>query len=127
MNDPRLQGLPMVLETPIDAPDPKDSKKKIEDKGVWAREIKLLESLVGMDAESEEFKALDEELQEQGRAERERVQDQVDRREEKKKEKAGKGGKKKGGATVKDMFAKANAKKGKKGVEESSGGSGEES
>ncbi|KAF4300646.1 Endodeoxyribonuclease IV [Botryosphaeria dothidea] len=134
MNEPRLQGLPMVLETPIDAPDPKDSKKKIEDKGVWAREIKLLESLVGMDPDSEEFKKLDSELQEAGKGERERVQDQVDRREEKKKEKAGKekskatkgAGKKKSEVSVKDMFAKARGKKAAK--EQTSGeSSGEES
>lgn len=119
MNEPQLQGLPMVLETPIDVPDPKDPKKTAEDKGIWAREIKLLESLVGMDPESEEFKKLDWELQEKGKGERERVQDQVDRREEKKKEKAEKDkakaekgtAKKKPGASVKDMFAKAKGKK----------------
>ncbi|KAL0257706.1 DNA-(apurinic or apyrimidinic site) lyase [Diplodia seriata] len=123
MNDSRLQGLPMVLETPIDSPDPKNPKKTIDDKGLWAREIKLLESLVGMDVESEEFKQLDTELQERGRSERERVQDQVDRREEKKSAKTKT--KKGGAAAVKDMFAKAKPKKGKK--EESSGeGSGEE-
>ncbi|KAB2572118.1 putative dna-(apurinic or apyrimidinic site) lyase 1 protein [Lasiodiplodia theobromae] len=128
MNDPRMQGLPMVLETPIDSPDPKDPKKTVDDKGIWAREIKLLESLVGMDVESEEFKKLDSELQERGKSERERVQDQVDRREEKKKAKEDKGAgkKRKGPATVKDMFAKAKTKKAKK--DESSGeGSGEES
>ncbi|OJD29053.1 ap endonuclease 1 [Diplodia corticola] len=117
MNDPRLQGLPMVLETPIDGPDPADPKKTVEDKGVWAREIKLLESLVGMDVEGEEFQRLDAELQERGRGERERVQDQVDRRGEKKsaktKTKTTTTTKKKGAAAVKDMFAKAKPKKGK--------------
>ncbi|EOD46765.1 putative dna-(apurinic or apyrimidinic site) lyase 1 protein [Neofusicoccum parvum UCRNP2] len=127
MNDARLQGLPMVLETPIDAPDPQNPKKNVEDKGVWVYEIKLLESLVGMDAESEEFKKLDEELQERGKGERERVQDQVDRREEKKKTKTEKGGKKKAAVTVKNMFAKAKGKKGKKASDESSEASDEES
>lgn len=133
MNDPRMQGLPMVLETPIDSPDPKDPKKTVDDKGIWAREIKLLESLVGMDVESEEFKKLNSELQERGKSERERVQDQVDRREEKKKAKEDKGAgkKRKGPATVKDMFAKAKTKKAKtkkaKKDESSGEGSGEES
>ncbi|KAI5846765.1 DNA-lyase [Tricharina praecox] len=62
VNDARLHGLPMVLETPNG-----------EDPGVWAKEIKLLESLVGMTGEEAEFKALVEELQELGRSERERV------------------------------------------------------
>ncbi|KAF2147228.1 uncharacterized protein K452DRAFT_261560 [Aplosporella prunicola CBS 121167] len=104
MNEPRLHGLPMVLETPIDVPNPDDPKgKKIDDKGVWAREIKMLEELIGMDVEGDDFKKLEMELQEQGKSERERVQDQVDRREEKKKAKGNKGGKKgAGGRKAKD-------------------------
>lgn len=78
MNDERFHGLPMVLETPIDVVD--ENGKKIEDKGVWAREIKMLESLVGMDVDSEEFKTLSARLQEEGSAERERVGDQVQRK-----------------------------------------------
>ncbi|USP80060.1 hypothetical protein yc1106_07334 [Curvularia clavata] len=78
MNDERFHGLPMVLETPIDIID--KNGKKMEDKGVWAREIKMLESLVGMSVNSEEFKTLSAQLQEEGAAERERVGDQVQRK-----------------------------------------------
>lgn len=81
VNEPRLWGLPMVLETPIDvvAAD----GKKDEDKGIWAREIKLLESLVGMDIDSKEFVELEESLQKQGIKEREKVQDQIGRKKAK--------------------------------------------
>jgi AP endonuclease-1 len=78
MNHAPFAGMPMVLETPIDRPG--SDGKPVEDKKVWADEIKLLESLVGMDAESEEFKQLEEELQAKGEAERNKIQDQVDRK-----------------------------------------------
>ncbi|KAK7567740.1 DNA-lyase [Phyllosticta citricarpa] len=113
MNEPRLRGLPMVLETPIDVPDPKNPGKTTEDRAVWAREIKLLESLVGMDAESDAFVQLEAELQERGRSERERVQAQVDKREEKK-----------GGKQTKLSFGRV--KKKKKGEEDGGEGSEEE-
>ncbi|KAF2421835.1 DNA-lyase [Tothia fuscella] len=96
VNESRLWGLPMILETPIDVKDP-ETKKEVPDKSIWAREIKLLESLVGMDVESAEFKRMQVELQEKGLAERERVQDQVDRREEKKKARSTKGAKRRKG------------------------------
>ncbi|TLD35269.1 AP endonuclease [Venturia nashicola] len=86
VNDERMWGLPMVLETPIDVKD-KETGKEVPDKSIWAKEIKLLESLVGMDTESEEFLTLEKELQEKGVSERERVQAQVDKLEEKKKRK----------------------------------------
>jgi AP endonuclease-1 len=70
--------LPMVLETPIDKKD--ENGKKIEDKSVWAREIKMLEQLVGMDIESDEFQKLEAELHEEGSSERERIGDQVKKR-----------------------------------------------
>jgi AP endonuclease-1 len=81
VNDERLHGLPMVLETPIDGVD--ENGKKTEDKSIWAREIKMLESLVGMDVESREFKELEAELQEEGVDERKRVGEQVDRKKAK--------------------------------------------
>lgn len=90
VNDSRMWGLPMVLETPIDVKD-KDTGKEVPDKSIWAKEIKLLESLVGMDSESEEFSKLEKELQEKGISERERVQAQVDKKEEKRKPKEKKG------------------------------------
>ena len=78
VNDERLHGLPMVLETPNDSIDA--NGKKIEDKSVWAREIKMLEKLVGMDVESDEFKDLEKRLHEQGEGERERIGGQVERK-----------------------------------------------
>ncbi|KAI1200559.1 xylose isomerase-like protein [Nemania serpens] len=81
-----LAGLPMVLETPIDRPGP--DGKSVEDKQIWADEIKLLESLIGMDASSDEFTALKEKLQKQGASERAKIQDQVDRKSAKDKKKS---------------------------------------
>ncbi|KAF4498725.1 AP endonuclease 1 [Fusarium agapanthi] len=78
MNHAPFAGMPMVLETPIDRPGA--DGKSVEDKRVWANEIKLLERLVGMDAETEEFKDLGNELQAQGESERNMIQDQVDRK-----------------------------------------------
>jgi len=89
MNEKRFWGLPGVLETPISAVDddgaPVNDKggKQVEDKGIWAREIKLLESLVGMDIDSEDFKAMDRDLQRKGAPERERVLAQVEKKEKK--------------------------------------------
>ncbi|CAJ2501993.1 Uu.00g048460.m01.CDS01 [Anthostomella pinea] len=99
MNHDGFPGLPMVLETPIERKGP--DGKTIEDKQVWADEIKLLESLIGMDAESEEFAALDTRLQAQGASERDKIQDQVDR----KSAKDAKKGAKKGGGRKKKKTA----------------------
>lgn len=110
MNEDRFQGLPMILETPIDRPAPSSSPKDkpVEDKSVWAREIKLLESLIGMDPESSEFLALEAKLSEEGRAERQKHQAQYERKldavAKKKQKEIGKGQK-----SLDDMF------KGKKG------------
>lgn len=82
----------MVLETPNAKKD--DKGRTIEDKQVWADEIKLLESLIGMDADSEDFAMLEKQLQARGAAERHRIQDQVDK-------KSAKGGGKKGAGTKK--------------------------
>lgn len=81
VNDERLHGLPMVLETPVDVVG--ENGKKIEDKSIWAREIKMLEKLVGMDVESDEFKELEAKLQEEGKGEREKIGDQVERKKAK--------------------------------------------
>ncbi|KAJ4303553.1 DNA-(apurinic or apyrimidinic site) lyase [Kalmusia sp. IMI 367209] len=96
VNDQRLHGLPMVLETPIDVKD--ENGKTKEDKSVWAREIKMLEQLVDMDMESEQFKKWESELYEEGTGERERVGDQVKRRAEKNASPKKKKGKKKVGS-----------------------------
>ncbi|KAI1433038.1 AP endonuclease, partial [Xylaria sp. CBS 124048] len=96
VNHDALAGLPMILETPIDRPGL--DGKTVEDKQVWADEIKLLERLIGMDPTSDEFNALEQELQAQGASERAKYQDQVDRRKDKdakKGKREGKGRKKK--------------------------------
>ncbi|KAL4767692.1 xylose isomerase-like protein [Aspergillus nidulans var. acristatus] len=117
MNEPRFEGLPMILETPIDripaaatngakeeaaeeevepgASDdeikPKTKKKQqkklaaakaVPDYSIWAREIALLESLIGMDPESDEFRALEAELSEEGRETREKHMEQYLRKQE---------------------------------------------
>ncbi|KAH8159604.1 hypothetical protein CIB48_g8644 [Xylaria polymorpha] len=86
VNYDSLAGLPMVLETPIDRPGP--DGKSVEDKQIWADEIKLLESLIDMDASSAEFTALEEKLHAQGASERAKIQDQVDRKSAKDSKKA---------------------------------------
>ena len=90
MNEKRFEDLPMVLETPIDHKDA--NGRSVEDKSIWAKEIKLLESLIGMDAEGAEFKKLEKELSAKGAVEREKLQDQADRKAEKE-NKSRKGGK----------------------------------
>lgn len=74
MNDPRLANIPLILETPCDKPDPKDPKKTIDDKTVWSREIKLLESLIGMDPDGNEYKKLESDLSARGKAERDKME-----------------------------------------------------
>lgn len=59
MNDKRLEGLPMILETPM-----KEQK-------TWADEIKLLESLVGTRADDPGFLSRAAELSAKGHGERE--------------------------------------------------------
>ena len=118
MNEPRFENLPLILETPCEKPDPKDpkGKKTIEDKSVWAKEIKMLENLIGMDAESVEFKKLEKELAEKGKAERATYQKAYDeklKKENKKLEKE----REKGQKSVKDMFGGASAKDKGKGKE----------
>src|SRR6478735_4676348 len=98
MNHAPFAGMPMVLETPIDRAG--SDGKSVEDKQVWADEIKLLERLVGMDAESDELKELETELQAKGESERNKIQDQVDRKVAKDAKKGTKkGGRKKKGET----------------------------
>ncbi|KAL8638571.1 MAG: hypothetical protein Q9228_004288 [Teloschistes exilis] len=122
MNEKRFEGLPLVLETPIDrkadgsgegkegrvdgtegsdddeevkpqgkgragakakgkkGPMKPPKEKTIEDKGIWAREIKLLESLIGMDREGEDFKKLEKQLADEGAEEREKYQEAHERK-----------------------------------------------
>lgn len=105
MNEPRFEGLPMVLETPIERTD--DAGKTVEDKGVWAREVKMLEGLVGMDGEGEAFLAMERELADRGEGERRKFMEAFERKVEKER-----GAREKGGAK-----AKGKKKRGKKGEE----------
>jgi len=99
-----FQDLPMVLETPIDKKG--DDGKTVEDKGVWATEIKLLEGLIGADTETEEFQKEEQRLQDLGADERKKFQGQVDKKQQK---------------TLDSMFKKASPKKKKKTKTESDG------
>lgn len=78
MNERRFEGLPMVLETPIDREDA--DGKAVEDKGVWAREIKLLEGLVGMEMDEKAFRVMETELAQGGQADREKHQSAFERK-----------------------------------------------
>lgn len=78
MNERRFEGLPMVLETPIDRENA--DGKAVEDEGVWAREIKLLEGLVGMEMEEKAFRAMEDELAREGQADREKHQSAFERK-----------------------------------------------
>lgn len=91
-----FEGLPMVLETPIERKG--EDGKAVEDKGIWAGEIKLLERLVGADIEAEEWREEEERLQEEGKGEREKFEKQVEKKKQK---------------TLDDMFKKEAKGKGK--------------
>ncbi|KAL8908017.1 MAG: hypothetical protein Q9171_005626 [Xanthocarpia ochracea] len=119
MNERRFEGLPMVLETPIDrkieddkvemkakkdiVTDGEDKQetdgknqgkakgknkgstkppkeKTVEDKSIWAREIKMLESLIGTGTEREEFKRMEKELADEGAEDREKQQEAYERK-----------------------------------------------
>ncbi|RAK73333.1 DNA-(apurinic or apyrimidinic site) lyase APN1 [Aspergillus fijiensis CBS 313.89] len=142
MNEKRFEGVPMILETPIDRPEAKTvtkdeggedgeagqakGKKKapkkpagaagklVADPSVWAKEIELLESLIGMDPEGEEFRALEARLADEGKEMREKQMEQYMRKLEADEKKAAKGsGAKKGQKTLMDMMNGAGKKKGK--------------
>ncbi|TGZ79641.1 AP endonuclease [Ascodesmis nigricans] len=87
VNDERLHGVPMVLETPLESEG--DTK-------TWAEEIKLLESMVGKG--EEDIKEEAERLWALGEKERERVGAQVEKKREKERKAAEK---KEGKVTVK--------------------------
>lgn len=103
MNEVRFEGLPMVLETPIDRMQ--EGGKMVEDKGVWAREIKLLESLIGMDVEGEEFGELERTLAKEGEGERRKGMDAFEKKMEKGK---------KAGETMRKGSGKGKGKRGKR-------------
>ena len=81
MNEKRFEGLPLILETPFDKKD--ENGKDGEDKGIWAGEIKLLEGLIGTDADSGDFQTMQKELADKGADEREQYQEAFERKKEK--------------------------------------------
>ncbi len=92
-----FQNLPMILETPIEKKG--EDGKVVEDKSIWATEIKLLEGLIGADPDSEEFKKEEQRLQDLRAEERKKFQGQVDRKQQK---------------TLDSMFKKTSPKKKRK-------------
>ena len=89
MNEQRFENLPLVLETPIDKKD--ETGKNVEDKGVWAREIKLLEGLIGKDPESDDFKSMEKELASKGAEERAKYADAFEKKKAKERKAAERG------------------------------------
>lgn len=67
MNDTRLEGLPLILETPC------ENEEKKEDKSIYPKEIELLEWLIGRSSDDPEVLAKHEELQELGAGSREKA------------------------------------------------------
>ncbi|KAI5295254.1 hypothetical protein KEM52_001919 [Ascosphaera acerosa] len=106
MNEPRLEGLPLILETPLEKLDA-TTGKTADDLSIWADEIKLLESLIGMDLESKQFTTLEKSLSEKGKTERAKHQTQFDKKQEEAKRKEEKAKQR----SLKDMFGKGNADK----------------
>ncbi|KAF2857941.1 AP endonuclease [Piedraia hortae CBS 480.64] len=93
VNDQRMEGIPLILETPIEVTDENGVKqtnekgKPVEDKNIWKEEIVMLDSLRGMDVESEHFKEMETKLERKGEAERKRIMGQVDKKGKPKKTK----------------------------------------
>jgi AP endonuclease 1 len=94
MNFLPFQNIPMILETPIDKRGP--DGKTVEDKAIWAREIKLLEGLIGADTENEKFREEEQRLQDIGAEDRKKFQAQADKKQQK---------------TLDSIFKKASPKK----------------
>lgn len=90
LNERRFEGLPMVLETPIDEGGA-GAGPGVEDKGVWAAEIKLLEGLVGMDRGGTAFVDLEAGLARRGEGVREKGLEAFERRVEKERRMVGRG------------------------------------
>ncbi|KAF3928211.1 hypothetical protein AA313_de0206774 [Arthrobotrys entomopaga] len=77
MNTKEFHGIPMVLETPLEG----------DDVSMWAKEIKLLESLVGLGPDDPKFLTLEKEYADKGAAERKAVLDKLNKKEDEKAEK----------------------------------------
>lgn len=72
-------------------PTAKTKQPTVADPSVWAQEIELLESLIGMDPEGREFRSLEARLAEEGKEMREKHQEQFDRKVEAEEKKSSKG------------------------------------
>ncbi|KAF3906022.1 hypothetical protein ABW21_db0205460 [Orbilia brochopaga] len=120
MNTPEFHDIPMVLETPLVG----------DDLGVWAAEIKLLESLIGMAPDDPEFLALDKEYADKGATARRHVMSKIEKKagekeakEEKKREKEEKkAAKEKEKEEKKAAKERVKLEKAGKGVRKTSGG-----
>jgi AP endonuclease 1 len=55
----------------------------VEDRSVWATEIKLLEGLIGANPDTEDFKKEEQRLQDLGAEERKKFQGQADKKQQK--------------------------------------------
>lgn len=77
MNRPELQGIPLILETPMEGTDQ-------EGEALRREEIELLRWLEGKDADDDEVLAKIKSLQAKGRAERDKCQAVVDKKRKKK-------------------------------------------
>ena len=98
----------------------KTKPKMIEDKSIWATEIKLLESLVGMDAEGSEFKSLEASLAEKGREARTKMSKAIEEKRVKDEKKLNKQAEK-GQRSLKNMMSMANGDGKKKCAKKASG------
>jgi AP endonuclease-1 len=78
-NSPRVQDIPIVLETPVG-----------KDESIWGEEIKLLEWLTDKEADNDEVVKKNDELQKLGAKERQEQLDKYDKKQETKKRKADK-------------------------------------
>ncbi|EPS35598.1 hypothetical protein H072_10968 [Dactylellina haptotyla CBS 200.50] len=80
MNTKEFYDIPMVLETPL----------ADDDVSMWAKEIKLLESLIGLDPDDPRFLTLEKEYADKGATERKAVLEKIDKKENEKAEKEAK-------------------------------------
>lgn len=113
VNKKELEGIPMILETPVD-------EKKVAKEGVSADlrgdEIKLLEWLIGKEKDDKEVLEKSKELQEKGAKERKEHQEKFDKKNKEKKKNddddddEGTVGKKRKKKNVEDFFSSAKKK-----------------
>ena len=93
-------------------PRKKSASTTVPDPGVWAREIKLLESLIDMDPEGKEFKGLEKQLSDRGSEMRRIYQDQYDRKLEAEEKQRNKKEKDKNQNTLVNMMKNAPKRRG---------------